>query len=72
MYIFLVIYKSKKAYNSWKERSLSSLNNLMTNFTHVQIDNANLVCKEIILNAYKDKLKIFPHYYEMLMKQIFR
>ena len=50
---------------------LKNLSNLVSNFSHVQIDESD-VCDEENLAKHLEKLNSIPTYYEKLVRVIFK
>jgi hypothetical protein len=69
--LFKKLKKSVKCYEYWKQGFLNNLNKMISNFSHVQIDEITALSEENLLK-HIEKLNSTPNYYEKLVKVIFK
>jgi len=59
------------SYEHWKEKTLNNLKVMMKNLEHVVLSEDALDSEESI-QKYAYKLKLFPEFYEILVKKVFK
>ena len=64
-------FQSAASYETFKDRLLSNLRNLMNNFSHVQVEDAEPQKNPAQVTKYISKLQHFVLYYEKLVEIIF-